>query len=763
VDPRDLKRTIVRNSTQLAVYPYRRLDGRVRALLEAIIFGEKIAKCTRYSVPSLLKLFECYLCLAGRDCRLEDLGSTAFAATCSGFIGALVDPRFFGKSCQTSGRHAYIFRQSLTKLSLLIQRPIVPSDDREECASLWEATEISPSMVEYWSGWWVQCKHGKERFINLEPIWRLYGAKEARRMNDALGSYWGRLQRPSVMNSKTIFVEFFKFLAADSVYADALSDPESLSSAIYDFCEYFFLRCHANGLDLGTSIKRWNDWRVVVIAALVEPKVWPNPYPPIPAPPRSDRPGSQTHLRCLPNGDEVREKLLTVIPQHLTDDQAIEVLFGEVRCDVDCVVNWANEMAGDLYRRCENRKAVAETGVPIVGGNSHRTFAEIGLENISATFEMFGLEMFNPKRFHPKLGLSFARELEIGLGLPGSYDLEPFMYLLINEHPLITDAFLREFVVYDKYGHFVGFDKTDAGHTAVSIKLRRGARHAEQRVELTSRAEELIQEVLIITTPLRNHLRKIDDDDWRYLFLSLGKGLSKPSRVIGRFSVGQIKREKERLEQIARFTSKRDSELDGFLRRMTLTSFRASRGLIVFLEKKSVEDMSRALGHAKHRPGLLSHYLPEPLLQFFDSRWIRVFQANLICEAMKGSANLLKATDFHSMDDLHCFLKSHALGAIPDHLRGDIKGQNIELEANDYVFVNVGVGVLTALLSLRGAVESAKVNVNGWARYWSDFTRHLVLEIEKSVHDVTLIQNLHIARINANPCLYEEIICEAAA
>lgn len=58
----------------------------------------------------------------------------------------------------------------------------------------------------------------------------------------------------------------------------------------------------------------------------------------------------------------------------------------------------------------------------------------------------------------------------------------------------------------------------------------------------------------------------------------------------------------------------------------TLTKFRASRGVQIYLETESSSKMAEALGHIKYDPQLLKHYLPEPILEFFQRRWILLFQ-----------------------------------------------------------------------------------------------------------------------------------------
>lgn len=94
-----------------------------------------------------------------------------------------------------------------------------------------------------------------------------------------------------------------------------------------------------------------------------------------------------------------------------------------------------------------------------------------------------------------------------------------------------------------------------------------------------------------------------------------------------------------------------------FLERVSLTSLRASCGVAVYLRTKDVTEMAKALGHAKYDPSLLGRYLPEAILAFFQTRWIRIFQRSFICEAMKDSPYLLEATTFETMDELHVFEK----------------------------------------------------------------------------------------------------------
>lgn len=760
--PADLNLTIVRHTSQLTAYPHTRLGTRFRAAFAKALTDGAVVDQSRFSVSGLLKLLECFLALTHQNLSLSAAQGPEAAHTFNGFLGALGDTHFYGCSKVTAEANQRAFRRTMEILRARFPRIRSPSSCIDDCRAAWIDCDLSATEVEYWAGWWIHGRAGESVFLNVAPLWRLYGSKVARRTYSGLDNYWQRLEIKSLNNSRPLFVEFFVFLEHTSRFRTALTNGSNLGAAIHEFCEHFFLRIYHDGLDIGTSIKRWNDWRAVVYEALVEQRLWPRPKPPIPAPPKPTTYGDNTHIKRMPDGTEVREKLITDVPLNLLDDQVIEVLFRQVSEDRDLVVTWAREQADCLIGRSRRREHLAKQGAPYRGGHSKHKMEQIGSENICATFEHLGFELFNKKRIIPMLGFCSAREIEVLLGLPGAYELEPYMYLLIREHPQITDSFLENLTVYDKHGHFVGFDKNDVGYTLIGQKKRRGSKFAEQRIELSSEAARCIKEVLEITAPLRSWLRSKGLDDWRYLFISTSKGLSRPSRVSQRQrstkNYGEI-----RFDQLRPLSTKSDADLRKFVGRLSLTTFRASCGVCVYLETKDVHEMACQLGHAKYRPGLLSHYLPEPILRFFRSRWMRIFQTNIICEAMIESDSLLAATEFSSMHQLHEFLANHAFSRIPPHLmEGSGSGSQASSDIDDdsWIYINAGIGVLTLLVSIELAVGASKGVVNGKARYWADFARALIAEVNRGSHDIKIVNNLAVATKNAAPNLFAEYVCE---
>lgn len=210
------------------------------------------------------------------------------------------------------------------------------------------------------------------------------------------------------------------------------------------------------------------------------------------------------------------------------------------------------------------------------------------------------------------------------------------------------------------------------------------------------------------------------------------------------------------------FTDRKGEDLHNFMYRVSLSTVRASVGVSIYLETMSVTEMAQALGHARYDPELLEHYLPEPILAFFQSRWIRIFQKAIICEAMKDSVYLLEATKFRDMDELNEFLENHALKNIPEAVT-DNSYQNTSQNDNSQVYFSVDKGVLTALLSLQSAVDSApdKSKLNEYAIYWDKVTTLIIKEIERG-KDRNLKSHLSQAREHINANTMEDLIYATA-
>jgi hypothetical protein len=532
-----------------------------------------------------------------------------------------------------------------------------------------------------------------------------------------------------------------------------------------------FLEVYQEGGNLNSQIKTWNRFISNIYEVFIQPGLWPEPFG-VGLPKISSRPtsGARTRVSINEAGIEVHNKLITEVPLQYTDDQAIEVLFSQIDRDLDIVQRWARNQSFDLRKRQLCRKTLAKLGnfdgPRIPAKASIRSIKEPELSNLCAKFEHFGFFPSQPvkeQNLDKLYGSSLSRmELAYYLGLPTTDSLFPFMCLLVMYNPKITPNFLLELELFNKHGQATGFTKTDAQYQLTGYKDRRKKKLSEQKIPLSSRSAVVVRQVIEITQPLRDYLKEKGDDNWRKLFLTSGRGFSYPTRVDMTYWKKKESPYQFNLldKQFSRYTKLRGDNLKNFVHRVTIGSIRASRAVQIYLETKSVHLMAEALGHTEYSSNLLSHYLPDSILAFFQTRWIRIFQKAFVCEAMKDSPYLLKATKFENMDELHNFLKNHAMKNIPEHLSDPEKAlENAASEQNHQVLISIDKGILTALLSLNRAVENSKKKneISGLARYWSNISGLIEKEIRKGT-DSLLKQHLSAAMENLAPKNMEALI-----
>jgi hypothetical protein len=312
--------------------------------------------------------------------------------------------------------------------------------------------------------------------------------------------------------------------------------------------------------------------------------------------------------------------------------------------------------------------------------------------------------------------------------------------------------------------------KTDNGYQLIGYKDRKGNKLSEQKVDLTIRTTAWVSQYIQLTKPLRDELRIAGDDSWRYLFLHCPRCIDYPTRPRPfRLNPSVIKWYRTIINDFSKICDLDENDIRQFLMRISVTAMRASSGVEIYLKTHSVKDMAKALGHTSYNSSLLSSYLPEPILSFFQSRWIRIFQRGIICEAMKNSPRLMEAAKFECMQELHDFLKNHALRDIPEHLRDpetldQSRADKATTKNNCRILISIDIGILTALISLKEAVKNAKLQskICSMAIYWSKFTDLVVREIEEG-YNSDLQTYLNIAQHHANPKNMESLINETSS
>lgn len=684
---------------------------------------------TKNNYPRLLiNLLDCYLGVTRQSISFISLSNNSTNEIFTGFVGALWSDSFVRYSDITRCSYTRLFCHGLKSISVKIPS-IISEIDKKDAIAAWEGRETCQLNREYYHGWQVSGKTGFHKNLRLAWIWNHLGPDVARRIHNAASDYVQGYR--NLENHTPILNEIFYYIEikCPHICKDDLADSLYTTTLIEGFCRTFFERQDSENHCMETAKKRWNDAVDFLEASLVGSGVFAKPYRKFPYIPPSRKHGSETKISVSEEGVYVKDNLITEVPLHITDEEAITLLFHTIHDDANTVIKWAQTQADNIYKRC------VENGTKF----DHMDF-DLNCQAIKQKYKARGSRK-------ETLG-----ELANQFGLPTSYALEPFMFLLINENPKITEAFLITLELYNKRGDLVGLEHPDSGTHLVGYKRRNGRGRAQQKILLNQKSKLLVDQIIEITDPLRKFLKAKGDDNYRYLFLSCIRGFSYPQAVSGSLASHSKAAFNNRVDQLLDIKNKWDQQQARNLAlRLSLTKFRATRGVQIYLETRSVKAMSEALGHAKYKPDLLSHYLPEPILLFFQSRWVRIFQKGIICEAMKDSHLLLRASNFKTMEDLDLFLLKHTFELLPD-------SENNELEESSQVYISIDQSILTALLSLESAVESAIKEVTPKALYWAKFSSCLKTEIEKNSYDKDMSSALDHAKSNIDTSMVDGLI-----
>jgi hypothetical protein len=762
--------TVIKKTSSLANYPFKALAPEVVELLERT--AKRVSSTAGHSTA--LKLLECYCDLHNAQVTYLDLSSSKYLDLVKGLMGAVMSDDFV--EMHSSTRRAVARQMAVIHQSLCNEIPAMERVEHDPasmalCDAIWQEhrSELCPVRVQYWNGWIVESSKGQDFYLAVQPIWTSHGQEFAEDFFLQWKLHFKKQARPAY----ALVNKMVGFLSANCEDWPAVTfqHPQMVKGFFLAFMKDFFLDVYKRGLNIDSQIVTWVNFMVTCEQIFIETGKWATPYQGgLPKPKVNHNIGHASRKKMGDDGVVVHEKLITPIPLHLTDEEAIEIIFSRILTDISIIKSWAFAQRSKIINSVYQRKELAKTGTPINSGMSRKTIAEIGPENICATFERDGYQRDVDYVLSHFGHESFKKIAEL-LGLPIAYSLHPYQFLLVSEHPEITPSFLYKLQLQDDNGDYIGYIKSDGGAKLIGYKDRRGKGHSEQIIELTVDSQRWIEEIIEITAPLRDALRKEGNPIWKELFITCGKGFGPPSSPklpIWNRSTFESKAplRESLIEQFAPYENMMPCGTLAYLERVSLSSLRSSCGVEVYLRTKNVTEMAKALGHATYKSTLLRRYLPDAILSFFQTRWIRIFQRSIICEAMKDSPYLLDATCFESMDELHSFLKNHALKDIPHHLRNPENRPDDEKATSQkgHVYISIDVGIMTALLSLEAAVRASdrKQQICGRARYWAEVSKTVSKEIERG-HDSLLKEHLSVAKSHCNPSQMEKVIYATAA
>ncbi|MBA1245711.1 hypothetical protein [Pseudomonas japonica] len=762
--------TIIKNTSSLKYYPFRRLPPAVRLLME-----QCSAVITTGGFRCLMKLFEAYCHVTSTAVSYLGISDKSFGSVCVGFIGSFSGQCLIDQSQQTRRRYAVNFIKLLHEMQKHL--PLCPTYEQspqflEKCASVWEQQKqgLDLHAVRYWNGWTITDPKGGNIILALPQIWHSHGSEFA----EQFYKYYNQLHEKKIRNDNVEINHFLDYLAENSAEypVETFGCPIRINNLFNSYLWESWHRSTRARTEHESKSKVYSRFINSITESFLDTGVWAKPFRgALSKVPMTAKCGSRTKVVKNEDGREVKNNLITQIPLTLTDSEAITILFKKIKLDNALVFKWARSRCMKLRKAQLRRIRLSKIGTVISENRpSAQSIADIGAEHICASFEAHGLPFFR-NDYQKRFGTIQKSEISNELGLPNKYDLIALLLMLIRSHPVMTESFFKDFELYDKNGNLSGLLKTNSGYQLIGYKDRKGGKLSEQKIDLSARDAAVVRMLIELTEPLRKELREAGFDAWRYLLIHCSRSINKPNRPnTKRWGANTAKETMEEIvAEFSRHSALGDVELRHLVNRVSIASYRPSVAVEDYLRHNSVRKLARDLGHETFRPNLLSSYLPQVILDFFQTRWIRIFQKGVILEAMKNSPYLLEASGFENMDELHEFLSNHALKELPQRLKlPRNQGKNLTKhnsnKSEERVLISISTPLMTSLVSLRDAVSSASKpdQVHAKAKYWAAFTMLVSTHIREGFDEV-LLESLTVAESRTDPESMLKFIYESAA
>ena len=599
--------------------------------------------------------------------------------------------------------------------------------DASSCLTQFRKLNIEKTKADYLDGWRVVSKEGKEHEAHLDTLYVNFGEAFTNKVHLALKNY-AFTQKSSSLEQ--VLLELRKlFVGISIVYNDrggltieALLSRNHVQLFFHKVFKVLFVRSQA----AQNCPKSFHVlWRKVInfyTECFINTGVFAEPYKPFIVPDWKDPKDAAPTFSIGGNGTQPENlRWFANIPLKIKDEEAVSIIQQRVDRDMAHIRHVCLLKFDELLERENRNIAFQSTGSvkPLSSSNSHdlqyhNLVGADKLDNTVATFYAHGIAAKNTG-YLSFLGFhGNSSQLNTELNLPTSSTLNVLLTLLVMEHPLITPSWLAKWDLFDVNGNQVGFKQVGNQHIAVSYKSRKGATNAQQEVVLNEFSKSIVEFLIQHTRVSREHLKQKGDVNWRKMILTATTAnVIRPSSLnltllyaTGFYCWLQDKSLFDMSSDITLKDAKAISDIH------SLRSIRRHKGFQIYLETRSMDAVAEALGHEKKDANLLTSYLPKPLMDFFNARWIRQFQNAILLEAMKDSVHRLDAVNMNAQD-IEEFLNNHSISNIPEHFdHGFVQQTTTDNEVSELLAFNqltytISTSLLQLLMAIRLVVESS--------------------------------------------------------
>ncbi|WP_318469358.1 hypothetical protein [Photobacterium leiognathi] len=600
------------------------------------------------------------------------------------------------------------------------------TEEALSCLAQFRELNIDKTKADYLCGWQVISKEGKEHEAHLDTLYVNFGEAFTNKVHLALKNYVFTQKSPS---AASVLKELRKlFVGITMVYNDrggltieTLLSRNHVQLFFHKVFKVLFVRSQAAHNCPKTFHAKWRDTINYYTECFINTGVFAEPHKPFIVPGWKDPKDAAPTFSIGGNATQPENlRWFANIPLKIKDEEAVSIIQQRVDRDMAHIRHVCLLKFYELLEREKRNKAFQSTGsVKPLSSNSnnsqyHNLVGADKLDNTVATFYAHGIAA-KDTTYLSFLGFhGNASQLNTELNLPNKSTLNVLLTLLVMEHPLITPSWLAEWDLFDVNGNMVGYKQVGNQHIAVSHKSRKGSTNAQQEVVLNEFSKSIVEFLIQHTRMSREYLKQKGNVNWRKMILT-----ATATNVISPSYLNQTLHTAndfyDWLQSETLFDKSSDITLEdaqAISDIHSLRSIRRHRGFQIYLETRSMDAVAEALGHEKKDANLLTSYIPKPLMDFFNARWIRQFQNAILLEAMKDSVHRLDAVNM-SAQDIEEFLSNHGISNIPEHLdHGFIKQTTTDSEVSeslgfDQLTYTISTSLLQLLMAIRFVVESS--------------------------------------------------------
>ncbi|MBF4257017.1 hypothetical protein [Vibrio anguillarum] len=598
------------------------------------------------------------------------------------------------------------------------------TEDALNCLVQFRKLEVDKTKVDYLNGWQVVSKDGKSIEAHLDTLYVSFGEDFTNEVHRALKNYAATQKYSSLQYYLILLKNLFGgmstlYVEKDGLTIETLLSRNHVQSFFHKIFKVLFVRSQAASTCPKEFYTRWRNTIACYKACFIDTGIFDEPKKPFIVPVwKAPKDAAPTFSIGGNTTQTENNRWFASIPLKIKDEEAVSIIQQRVERDMAHIRHVCLVKFSEFLAREDRNRVFLKTGlVKPLSSNSHnfRYYNIVGadkLNNTIATFYAYGIDA--KQGYQSFLGFhGNAKQLHIELNLPDKSTLNALLTLLVMEHPIITPSWLSKWELFDANGNKVGYKQVGNQYIAVSYKSRKGATKAQQEVVLNEFTRSVVEFLILHTHMARKYLKEKGDVNWRKMILTADhSSVICPSNLnttlLSADDFYYWLKDKSLFDGDRNITLK-DAQVISDIH--SLRSIRRHRGFLTYLETRSMDAVAEALGHEKKDATLLTSYLPKPLMDFFNERWVRQFQNAILLEAMKDSVYCLDAINM-SREDIEEFLNNHGISNIPNYFnQGSTQKTTTHKEATeslalDQLTYTISTSLLQLLMAIRLIVES---------------------------------------------------------